>query len=64
MNLVDPKHVLFRNYTGLTVGSDKRRAKVQLNSIGNIECLAYWADGTPLAAIRKDLKGLIISLGF
>ena len=67
--LLLPNNPLFMGSPKITAGSgsiySKYRLKVtKVSKEGNIDVVANWKDGVPLAAIRKDLNGLIISLGF
>ena len=40
------------------------RATVKLSTLGKVEVVASWKDGVPLAAVRYDLPGLIVNIGF
>ena len=56
---------LFKGNPKIIPGSNNIRLKVEkVSTKGEIDVVAEWKDGVPLAAIRKDLKGLIISFGF
>jgi len=57
-------HLLLNGNVSVSAGSDKRRGVVELNPRGQIDLVAVWDDGVPMIAVRKDLKGIITTLGF
>ena len=62
--LLLPNNPLFTGNPKLTPGSNDVRLQVEkVSTDGYIDVVAKWKDGVPLAAVRTDLKGLIISLG-